>query len=283
MTTPCPPHRKIRLFIADLDGTLVTPEKELTPRAIKAVDALYDAGIKFTITSGRPPRGMSMVMKQLKITAPVSAFNGALFVKTDLSVIEGYTLPEAVAKSVIERIHACGLDVWVYQGSEWLIRNPQAPHVAREQWTVKFAPTVVTDFSEKLDQVYKIVGISDDYNAVARCAQSLRTSLGSTVFAARSQPYYVDVTNPTANKHHVVEVLSRTLAIPSQEIATIGDMPSDIQMFENDGLSIAMGNGTDETKKAAEYITSKNTEEGFANAVEHCVLPVAGVTSKKAA
>lgn len=151
MATQCPLHKRIQLFIADLDGTLVTPDKELTPRAIKAVDALYDAGIKFTITSGRPPRGMEMVIKQLKITAPISAFNGAVFVKPDLSVIDALTVPPSAVKPVIDAIQSCGLDVWVYQGNEWLIRDPHAPHVAREQWTVKFAPTVVSDFKEPFD------------------------------------------------------------------------------------------------------------------------------------
>lgn len=277
LTTHCPPHKPIRLFIADLDGTLVTPDKTLTPRTIKAVDTLYDAGIKFTITSGRPPRGMEMIIKQLKVTAPVSAFNGAVFVNHDLSVVEALTISEQVVKQAIEAILSCGLDVWVYQGNEWYIRDPHAPHVAREQWTVKFPPTVVPSFPEPLDQVYKVVGVSDDYDAVARCVGSIRSALGSHVFAARSQPYYVDVTHPNANKRHVVEVLSKKLSIPEEEIATIGDMPSDIQMFEHDGVSIAMGNGTEATKKAADFVTSSNKEEGFAHAVEQCVLPVAGV------
>jgi len=277
MTTKCPLHKRIRLFIADLDGTLVTPEKELTSRTIKAVDALYDAGIKFTITSGRPPRGMAMVIKQLKVTAPISAFNGAVFVKPDLSIVDALTIPAPVVKQVITAITSCQLDVWIYQGDQWLIRDPKAPHVAREQWTVKFPPTVVADFPESLDQVYKVVGISDDHDAVARCEESIHTALGSQVFAARSQPYYVDVTHPHASKRHVVEVLAKMLSIPEDEIATIGDMPSDIQMFEHDGLSIAMGNGSELTKQAADYLTTANTDEGFANAVENCVLPVAGV------
>lgn len=276
MPDACPTHRPIRLVITDVDGTLVTSDKVLTPRAIKAVDALAAAEIKFTITSGRPPRGMAMLTQQLKITAPISAFNGAVFVKTDLSVIDALTLPEAVVKHAIDVITSCGLDVWVYQGNDWYIRDPHAPHVAREQWTVQFAPTVVSAFPESLDQVYKVVGISDDYDRVAHCVQSIHAALGEQAFAARSQPYYVDVTHPQANKHRVVEMLSRMMSIPPEEIATLGDMPSDIQMFEDDGLSIAMGNGTEETKKAADYITTSNKEEGFANAIEHCVLPVAG-------
>jgi len=220
-------RKKISLFIADLDGTLVTPDKELTLRAIAAVDKLFDAGVIFTVTSGRPPRGMRMVIDQLKITAPVSSFNGGVFVRPDQTVIEEYDLDPGVARQVIDLIPQCGLDVWVYQGDEWYIHNTDAPHVAREGWTVKFPPTVVSSFPEPLDHVRKIVGVSDDYDAVTHCVGRVQQALGDTVSAAKSQPYYMDVTHPKANKCYVVETLSRICGVPIEEIATIGDMPSD--------------------------------------------------------
>ena len=77
-----------------------------------------------------------------------------------------------------------------------------------------------------------------------------RQALGDTVSAARSQPYYLDVTHPQANKGVVVETLSKMLSIPPDEIATIGDMPNDVLMFRKSGFSIAMGNASDEVKTA---------------------------------
>ena len=69
----------IRLLLADVDGTLVTPEKMLTQRTVDAVHALHAAGVLFAITSGRPPRGMSMLVEPLGITTPIAAFNGGLW------------------------------------------------------------------------------------------------------------------------------------------------------------------------------------------------------------
>ena len=57
--------RRISLVLADVDGTLVTEEKILTERAHDAVNALHDAGIRFAITSGRPPLGMAMLFDVL--------------------------------------------------------------------------------------------------------------------------------------------------------------------------------------------------------------------------
>ena len=259
----------IRLFVVDLDGTLVTPEKVLTPRAIAAVGKLADAGVQFAITSGRPPRGMRAIIERLHISTPVSAFNGARFVHPDLSLIEEHTLDEPITCQVLEAMRQSGLDVWVYRGDDWLLRDPRAPHVAREQGTVNFPPTVVETFPDPLNSVVKITGVSDDHDRVAQCEQAIHAKLPDQVSASRSQPYYLDVTHPCANKCQVVAFLSKALQIPPTEIATIGDMPSDVEMFHCDGLSIAMGNAADQVQQQADYVTTSNKEEGFANAVDY--------------
>ena len=76
--------------------------------------------------------------------------------------------------------------------------------------------------------------------------------MGEKASAARSQPYYLDVTHPQANKGAVVATLSKLLNIPPAQIATIGDMPNDVLMFRKSGFSIAMGNASDEVKAAGE-------------------------------
>jgi Cof subfamily protein (haloacid dehalogenase superfamily) len=263
----------IRLFLADVDGTLVTQDKVLTERAIAAVAKLKQAGILFAITSGRPPRGMSMLIEPLELTTPIAAFNGGVFVRPDMSVIEQQVIPDDVTPQVIDVLGAHGLDVWVYRGADWFIRDPQAPHVAREAWTVKFEPTVVGSFTSVSDGVAKVVGVSDDYDAVQKGVDAVRERLGDHVSAARSQPYYGDVTNPNANKGGVVKYLSQACQIPPEQIATIGDQPNDVLMFAHSGLSIAMGNASPEVQKAARRVTTSNEDEGFANAVERFILP----------
>jgi Cof subfamily protein (haloacid dehalogenase superfamily) len=265
----------IRLVIADVDGTLVTQEKVLTKRAVEAVLRLHEAGIQFSVTSGRPPRGMAMLIDPLKLSQPLAAFNGGVLIKPDLAtVVDQKFLPAGVPEKVIEAIENHGLDVWVYTDTEWFVRDPNAPHVAREQWTVKFPPTVAKTFAGLLGRVAKIVGVSDDHDRVAKCEKDVQLAGGTHISAARSQPYYLDVTHPQANKGEVVLSLSRLLNIPPAEIATIGDMPNDVLMFKESGMSIAMGNASAEVQAAATYVTSTNEEEGFANAVEKYILSV---------
>ena len=263
----------IKMVIADVDGTLVTQQKILTKRAADAVLNLYQAGIQFTITSGRPAHGMAMLIEPLKLTQPIAAFNGGVLIKPDLkTAVDQKFLPTGVPEQVIAVIENHGLDVWLYSDTEWFVRHPDAAHVAREQWTVKFPPTVVKTFGGLLGRVAKIVGVSDDYERVAKCEKDVQQAGGEHISAARSQPYYLDVTHPQANKGGVVLAMSTLLNIPAAEIVTIGDMPNDVLMFEKSGVSIAMGNASPEVQASATYVTSTNEEEGFAKAIEKFVL-----------
>jgi Cof subfamily protein (haloacid dehalogenase superfamily) len=262
----------VRLVVADVDGALVTPDKVITPRARSAVRNIIAAGIAFTITSGRPPRGMKMLIDDLQLQDPVTAFNGGLFLNPDLSVIRENLLPREAVQPVIDILTKNKLDVWIYSDKDWYVPSRHGPHVDREEWTVKFPPTVESSFEGLLDRVAKIVGVSDDLEAVAGCEKAVQKECGERVSAARSQPYYLDVTHPKANKGEVVNVLSEMLHVPTANIATIGDMPNDVFMFKRSGVSIAMGNASSEVQHAARFVTTSNKEEGFAVAMERFVL-----------
>jgi Cof subfamily protein (haloacid dehalogenase superfamily) len=261
----------IRLLLSDVDGTLVRSDKSLSGRAVDAVHALHDAGIHFAVTSGRPPRGMEMLVEPLSLRTPLAAFNGGLVVEPEMAVVEERTIPEDVVPRTIALLESFELSIWVYRGADWLVRDPNGPHVAHEAATVQFQPTVVEDFDDA-SSVAKIVGVSDDHDAVAAAAGAAHEELGDHVSAARSQPYYLDVTHPEANKGGVVRFLSARYEISVEEVATIGDMPNDVLMFAHSGLSIAMGNADREVQRAARRVTATNDEEGFAVAVERFIL-----------
>jgi Cof subfamily protein (haloacid dehalogenase superfamily) len=292
---------EVRLVVADVDGALVTPDKVVTPRARAAVREIIKSGIAFTITSSRPPRGMKMLIDDLQLQDPIAAFNGGLFVRSDLSVIRGNLLPGEPVQRVIDILTNHKLDVWIYSDRDWFVPSRHGPHVDREEWTVKFPPIVdvfkraprtevptihdlpfarylqamhppVQVVPKLLNRVAKIVGVSDDLEAVARCETDVQTQCGKHVSAARSQPYYLDITHPKANKGEVVTVLSEMLHVPTANIATIGDMPNDVSMFKRSGVSIAMGNASSDVQHAARFVTCSNKEEGFALAMERFVL-----------
>lgn len=263
----------VKLLLADVDGTLVTPDKKLTDRAVAAVQTLHDTGVTFAITSGRPPRGMAMLIEPLDIQTPIAAFNGGLLVDRDMNVIEQRVLPEELVVPVADMMSSFRLDVWLYSGADWYVPKADGPHVARESWTVKFEPTVMSDGVQGLTgSVAKLVGVSDDHDAVDKATEAVHDRFGDHVSAAASQPYYLDVTHPQANKGAVARYLAAQYRLDPDDIATIGDMPNDVLMFAHSGLSIAMGQSSPEVKRAARRVTTSNEDEGFASAVERFIL-----------
>jgi Cof subfamily protein (haloacid dehalogenase superfamily) len=260
-------------MLADVDGTLVTPDKVLTDEAIAAVRLLAEADIRFAVTSGRPPRGMEMLVEPLDLQTPIAAFNGGCIVDRTMTVIEQRVLPEDLVRPIAELMQSFGLAVWVYRGADWYVPDPKGPHVDREAWTVKFDPIVMAGLDGLTDGVAKLVGVSDDHDAVTHASSAAHDRFGDHITAAPSQPYYLDVTHPQANKGEVVKYLAQRYGVMTDEIATIGDMPNDVLMFAHSGLSIAMGNADPQVQRAARRVTATNQDNGFADAVTRFVLP----------
>ena len=261
-----------RLLLSDVDGTLVTPDKQLTPRTIRAVNELRDVGIAFAITSARPPQGLRRFVEPLGLTTPLGAFNGGVLVNGDLTLIEERTIPDDLVAPLIELLTSHAMSIWVFRRDEWYVLDPDGPHVAQEALIYEGSPITLTDFGGLVGGVNKIVGVSDDAAASVAAWDATVDQFGVHVSATRSQTYYLDVTHPDANKGNVVRYLAERFDIAIYEIATIGDMHNDVSMFEASGMSIAMGNAGPAVQRAARAVTSSNAQEGFARAVTEIVL-----------
>lgn len=269
-------QRNIRLVVSDMDGSLLAPGGVLTPRAAQAVARLNSAGIRFAVTSSRPPRGMHMLVEPLALRTPLSGFNGGVITAPELEVLESHTIAPATAASAVAFLRAQGMDAWIFTLDSWFVLNAHAPHVDRESQAVRFAPVVVPEFTEvHFAHAAKIVGVSDDHALVAHAGAEIGSVTGANAAASRSQQYYLDITHPLANKGQVVKALAKRLGFPLSDIATLGDMHNDVLMFRESGFSIAMGNANDEVKQEASVVTDTNDSEGFAKAMEKFILPYA--------
>jgi Cof subfamily protein (haloacid dehalogenase superfamily) len=262
----------IALVISDVDGTLVTPDKRLTEASIKAVQQLHVRGIHFSLTSSRPPFGLRMLVEPLSLKLPFGAFNGAALVKPDGEIIEIHLVPEPAARGSVDLMRRCGVDVWLYTADQWVVLGRSGAYVEQEVKTIVTEPTVVADLSSHLCRAAKIVGVSEDFTALAHCEEQLNSELAGAASVSRSQPYYLDVTPPGLNKGTLVSALAARLDIPLKRVAVVGDMENDVSMFRRVGVAIAMGNADETVKSRAKFVTDSNAAEGFAYAIERFIL-----------
>jgi len=258
---------RIALVVSDVDGTLLTKNKTLTDGAMDAVRRLHQIGIGFTITSSRPTIGMRFLIEPLQIMLPVGAFNGSCIVDPQMNPIEQHTIPAPATQRALELLNEFGTDIWLFTNDLWLAHDDSGQYVALERRAIRADPTIVTDFTPYLASACKIVGASNDPALLQACEIAMQDALGTQATAVRSQSYYLDVTPPGCNKGTFVRSMARRLNIPTEAVATIGDMQNDLAMFRTSGVSFAMGNATDDVKKAATHVTASNEEEGFAKAI----------------
>ena len=274
MSAPRPPATsRVRLLVSDIDGTLINGDKELTPATRAAAARLREAGILLCLVSSRSVRGMQMFLRPLGIDTPSAGLNGGQIVGPDGAVLEVLSLDAQAARLVVETLTLNHVDAWLFSGRDWLIRDIAGPFVPRERKAVQFEPTVVPSFEAHYGRIGKIMGASVDYALLERMEIELGTMLGPQVSAHRSSPWYLDVTNPQANKGHAANRLADMLGIDRSEVACIGDMDNDISMLSTAALSVAMGNAPQHVAESAHFVTETNNRDGWARAVEELILP----------
>lgn len=261
------------LVVSDVDGTLLTSDKMLSPRNRAAVATLAAHGVQFTLVSSRPPFGLRMLVEPLDLRMPMAALNGAVLAMPDLTVLARKPLGRDAASRALATFREFDVDAWLFTESAWYVRDAGAPYVARERTSVQKPPETVEGFTSLLDGAIKVVGVSADFDRLTRCASRTRETLGAAATAVRSQPYYLDVTAPATDKGTAVVELARRTGVDLADVTCIGDMDNDVAMFRRSGFSIAMGNGSTAARQAAKAVTGTNDADGFADAVEQVILP----------
>jgi Cof subfamily protein (haloacid dehalogenase superfamily) len=278
----------IRFLVSDVDGTLVTPDKEVTPAARDAVRALREAGVGFAFVSSRPPKGLASIAEALGLHASktstgknrrpaAAAFNGGLLLDEGLQPISFEPLPDADARVALDVFATMGVDAWVFTQDEWLVTDIGGHYVAHERHTVGFDARVVKSFDglgqDVMRGIGKIVGSSPDPALLQRAADTLAPRLSVDARAALSQSYYLDVTHARANKGNALRAIAAFEGLTLDDMAAIGDMSNDLAMLEIAGFAIAMGNAPDSVKAVVDAVTDSNRADGFAKAVTTLVLP----------
>ncbi|MET1070115.1 MAG: HAD family hydrolase [Pseudomonas prosekii] len=264
----------IRFLLSDMDGTLLLPDHSLSQRTIEAVRALREAGVLFSLATGRPPKAMLQQIEALGVDLPTAAFNGGTIVKPDGTLLVAHYLPVTAALTALALFaDRPDIEIWVFSGGDWLLTDPHGPMVPREQSGLGYPPVVVESFEPYLQKIDKIVATSDNAQLLIELEALLLPKVEGQAQVSRSQPIYLDVTAMQANKGDALATLADYLGVPLEQTAAMGDGGNDPAMFHRAGLSIAMGQAEEAVKRQADVVTGANTEDGAAQAIERYILP----------
>lgn len=264
----------IRLLVSDVDGTLVRDDKTLSDANRAAIHALEADGVAVTLISARPPSGMVWLAEALSIARPMGAFNGGTLFDPDGTIRFAHRLTAADATAILRLIRRHGVTPWVFADNAWFTPDPGNRHSTRERLASCLEPVKRTDFAEFDGRIDKIVGVSDDNEALQKLETEARIAIGSRATIARSQPYYLDVTHRLANKGDGIAALAKATGFDLAQVAALGDMTNDLPMFARAGLSVAMGQAPFDVQTAADAIAATSEEDGVADAIMRFVRPL---------
>lgn len=264
----------ISLLISDIDGTLVRSDKRLSDGVAAAVRRVLGAGIPMSLISARPPSGMLWIAERLGLRGPIAAFNGGTVVMSDGRVVSEARLDSAIAAAALARIDRAGVTPWLFANGKWYARDRDNPNLSRERLAANLEPIFDADLATLLGHADKLVGVSDDHDLLASIEAETQAALGESATVARSQPYYLDITGPLANKGDGVAALAAAYGVPLSAVAVLGDQRNDLPMFARAGLSVAMGQAPEEVRAAASHVALSNEDDGVADAIDRFVLPV---------
>lgn len=267
----------IRLLVSDVDGTLANSDKGVSAVNEAAIRAVVADGVPVTLISARPPSGMMWIVERLELTGPFGAFNGGTILDRNGTVGTPHRLDPEMAREVAEAIERLGAIRWLFADGDWVTTALDDRHTAREVKSAGLQPIVTGDLTGRIDRVDKLVAVSDDDALLTRVEEEVRRIAGDRATVARSQPYYLDVTAPRANKGDGLATLAEAFGVALEQVAVLGDGDNDLPMFARAGLSVAMGQAGERVRGAADVVAATNDEDGVADAIARFVRPGIGV------
>ncbi|MEO6152343.1 MAG: Cof-type HAD-IIB family hydrolase [Croceibacterium sp.] len=264
---------RIRLVVSDIDGTLVRQDKSLSDGVVAAVQRLRDAGVAFSLISARPPSGMLWIAAKLGLTGKIASFNGGTIVKPDGEVVSAELIHPKTAACTLNIFNRPNAETWLFADGNWYARTTRSEYFSRERKAANVEPVVVSNFDGLLARVDKIVAISNDSALLTQLDNEVAFAIGAAATVSRSQTYYLDVTAPRGNKGDGIAALAAEFGFPLQSVAVFGDQSNDLAMFARAGMSVAMGQASEEVQAAATHVSRSNEDEGVADAIDCFVLP----------
>ena len=270
-----------KLVAIDLDGTLLNMNKEISERNKKAILQAIEKGVKIVVCSGRVYTGARLYAKEIGSRDPVIACNGAVITdKIDGRIIYSDYMDVEVSLKINSICQKHGVYYHVYAGDTMLTeklgftsqkyyeRNKSLP--SEDRVDIEVVQNMEAKLKSIPDTVLKFVIVNDDLQLLRKVRADMEQLQEIDVMSSNFDNF--EVMNKGVSKGSALAKLTDIYGIPAQQMIAIGDNENDVSMFEYAGMSIAMGNGEEIAKAAANYITASNEDDGVAQAIEKFIL-----------
>lgn len=263
----------IKLFVSDLDGTMLPDGNVVSAENIAAVRCAVEAGVTVTIATGRMFEAALPVAKALGVDVPIISYNGGLIKSPSGRVYEEHTVDPALAHEIIAFCKARDWYIQTYSGGvlryveecdeSRFYENSQKLTGKAVGWDGLFAHT---------ESNCKLLLVTKELSVTLARTEAVLAAFGERVDVTRSADCLIEIVPKGISKASALRTLAAKLGVAIEETMAIGDAYNDLPMLQAAGKSIAMGNAFPEVKEVTDYETLTCEEHGLAAAIYHYVL-----------
>lgn len=261
-----------KLIVLDLDGTLTNSKKEISPRNRETLIRIQEQGVRLVLASGRPTYGITPLANELRMNefgGFILSYNGGEIINWETQeMIYENVLPNDIIPLLYESARSYRLTILTYDGNEIVTENSRDTYVRKEAFLNKMAVRETNDFLTDITLPVAKCLIVGEADRLIPLEAELSLRLQGRINVFRSEPYFLELVPQGIDKALSLAVLLQETGIRREEVIAIGDGYNDLSMIKFAGLGIAMKNAQEPVKKAADYITLSNDEDGVAEAVD---------------
>lgn len=229
----------IKLFVTDLDGTLLNRENEISVENKLAIQDAVAQGTTVTIATGRMYISALPYAKQLDVDVPIITYNGALIKSVSGEVLfESYLNPQTV-KSVLEYCLEQNWYIQIYQDDR--LYFAERNHIARayeKMAGLEGEAVGAQGLHDKINLVPKMLVITGGSEESDAGIAKLQARFGDQIFAVKSNPTYIEIINPGVNKATSLQILLEKMNLQKAEVMAIGDSNNDLPMLKKLALAL---------------------------------------------
>jgi len=267
--------QRIRLVAIDLDGTLLSSRKTITPKTHTAIKAAVKQGVKVVLATARPPRSVRAYYEALKLDTPTINYNGALiWDEVRRKAVEHVPLDVAVAKKVIAwgRKQYPELMVSVEILDKWYTDHYEAIPEYMTETAKQFTPDFVGPLAAFMRVPITKLMLLGAPVRIVELEKGIAAKFAKTISQTRSDAHMLQLMSPNTSKARALAKIAHLLDVPQAEVLAIGDAPNDVHMLEWAGVAAVPENGWEAAKLVADVIVPSNDEDGVAEALRKLVL-----------
>lgn len=266
---------RYKMIALDLDGTLLSSRKTITPKTVTAVRAAVKAGVKVVLATARPPRSVRGYYVGLKLDTLTVNYNGALiWDEHKKRVVEHSPLDPGIARKVIAwaRKKYPEMLVSVEILDKWYTDHYSEMPEYFTETSKHFSPDFVGPIEAFLTVPITKLMLLGNPIWIEEVEKEIGGVFGKKIAHVRSDPHLLQIMNPSITKARALEKVATGLGIKAEEVMAMGDAPNDLEMLEWAGLAVVPDNGWKEAKGVADAVVASNDADGVAEAILKYVL-----------